>query len=137
MQGRVALLLSGGIDSATTLAVYFRQKAHIDAIFFDYGQPARRSEWGAAQAIAAHYNVNLRRVRLGIRLPVAGGEFFARNAILVLAMGALIPERPLVIAAGLHNASPYYDTTSTFVCRHSTSARRIFQRLYSLLSPLP
>lgn len=69
LQTRIALLLSGGIDSAATLAVYFRQKAHIDAVFFDYGQPARRSEWEAAQAIAAHYNVNLRRIRLGVRLP--------------------------------------------------------------------
>ena len=32
---RVAVLLSGGIDSAATLAVYHRKKAVIDAIFID------------------------------------------------------------------------------------------------------
>jgi 7-cyano-7-deazaguanine synthase len=111
----VLVLLSGGIDSAATLAVYRRQMAEVSAVHFDYGQPARRSEWEAAEAIAGHYGVPITRIRLGVRPRVRDGEFFGRNALFVLAAAATVGQGPLVIAAGLHTASPYYDTTSAFV----------------------
>ncbi len=113
---KVVVLLSGGIDSATTLSTFVRQRGDsVDGLFVDYGQAARRSEWEAAQAIADHYSCALRRVRLGVRLPQADGEYFSRNALLVLIAAALSRERPLVIATGLHVSSPYYDTTPAFV----------------------
>lgn len=111
----VLVLLSGGIDSATTLAVYRRQATAVSAVHFDYGQPARRSEWAAADAVARHYGVPITRIRLGVRPHVRAGEFFGRNALFVLAAAATVGQGPLVIAAGLHTASPYYDTTAAFV----------------------
>jgi 7-cyano-7-deazaguanine synthase len=111
----VVVLLSGGIDSAATLAAY-RAKGHsVEAFFVDYGQPARRSEWHAAQAVAEHYNTPITRARLGVRLPSEGGEFFGRNALLMLLAGAVTMDRPLVIAAGINASSIYYDTTANFV----------------------
>lgn len=109
------VLLSGGIDSTSALAAYRAEGNAVDAVFVDYGQPARRSEWAAAQAIAQHYDVPITKVRLGLRLPCEDGEFFARNAVVVLLAGAASTQRPLVIATGIHAASPYYDTTVAFV----------------------
>jgi 7-cyano-7-deazaguanine synthase len=111
----IIVLLSGGIDSAATLAAYRKQRALVSAMFFDYGQPARRSEWAAAEAIARHYHINVARVRLGFRLTPRDGEFFGRNALLALAAAATNPVGPLVIAAGIHTSSPYYDTTPSFI----------------------
>jgi 7-cyano-7-deazaguanine synthase len=112
---RVTVLLSGGIDSAATVAAYRKQHAAIDAIFVDYGQPARRSEWVAAQAIGHHFHIEIVRIRLGFHLSVRDGEFFGRNALLALAAAATRPPGPVVIAMGLHATSPYYDTTTSFV----------------------
>jgi 7-cyano-7-deazaguanine synthase len=112
---RIVVLLSGGIDSAATLAVYHKKKAVIDAVFVDYGQPSRRSEWESAQSIAEHYQIPLKKIRLGFRPKNTDGEVFCRNALMAMAAGAIIDVRPLVIAMGIHSASPYYDTTETFV----------------------
>jgi 7-cyano-7-deazaguanine synthase len=111
----VIVLLSGGIDSAATLAAYRKQRLLVSAMFFDYGQPARRSEWAAAQAIAHHYHINVARVRLGFRLAPRDGEFFGRNALLALAAAATHPVGPLVIVSGIHASSPYYDATPPFM----------------------
>ena len=111
---RIVVLLSGGIDSAATLAVYHKKTAIIDAIFVDYGQPSRRSEWEAAQAIAEYYKITIIKIRLGFRPKKTNGEVFFRNALMAMTVGAIIDARPLVIAMGLHSA-PYYDTTQAFV----------------------
>lgn len=110
----VTVLLSGGIDSAATLAFYKKRRGHVDAVHFDYGQKPRSSEWKAAQAVAAHFRVSVSRVRLGITLPLDDGEFFGRNALLILAAAATRTERPTVLALGIHAACPYYDTTPAF-----------------------
>ena len=112
---RVTVLLSGGIDSAATVAAFRKRHAAIDAIFFDYGQPARRSEWEAAQAIGRHYRIEVVRGKMGFHPTSRDGEFFARNALLTLAAAATRPPGPVVIAMGLHSSSPYYDTTPSFV----------------------
>ncbi|HVZ37001.1 MAG TPA: 7-cyano-7-deazaguanine synthase, partial [Polyangiaceae bacterium] len=113
-RARVLILLSGGIDSACALAAYRADRHPASALFVDYGQPARRSERVAAEAIARHYRVPLSTVKLGVGLPGDNGEFFGRNALLVLLGGAIESNRPLIVALGIHSASPYYDTTSTF-----------------------
>ncbi|NOU14193.1 MAG: ATPase [Methylococcaceae bacterium] len=112
---RIVVLLSGGIDSAATLAVYHKQKAFIDAVFVDYGQPSRKSEWEAAQSIAKHYKTPLIKIRLGFRPTNTNGEVFCRNALIAMAAGSVINIRPLVIAMGIHADTPYYDTTEAFV----------------------
>ena len=111
----VVVLLSGGINSAATLAAYCKQRLTLSAMFFDYGQHCRRSEWEAAQAVAQHYHIEVSRVRLGFRLARQDGEFFGRNGLFALAAAALHPASPLVIAAGIHASSPYYDATPSFL----------------------
>ena len=67
-------------------------------MFIDYGQPSARSEWSAAQEIARHYAVTIRRVGLGFHLASNEGEFSGRNALLVLAAAGMTETRPLQIA---------------------------------------
>lgn len=114
-RSHVTVLLSGGIDSAATIAAFRKQHAALDAMFIDYGQPSRQSEWEAAQAIGHHYRIEVVRVKLGFRLTSRDGEYFARNALLTLAAAATRPLDPVVVAMGLHSSMPYYDTTPSFV----------------------
>lgn len=52
---RAVLLLSGGVDSTTALALMARRRLEVDAVIFDYGQTLRR-EIDVAVANADRYN---------------------------------------------------------------------------------
>jgi 7-cyano-7-deazaguanine synthase len=114
-RARVTVLLSGGIDSAATLAFYKKRRALLDAVFVDYGQPARASEWDAAQALAARLRVPVARVSLGFTPSVDKGEYFGRNALLAFAAVANSTKPPAILALGLHTGCPYYDTKPEFL----------------------
>ena len=98
------VLMSGGIDSSATLAACQEPGISLRGMFVDYGQPAVRSEWEAAQRIASHYQIEVDKVDLGISLVSDMGEFFGRNALFVLAAAGTIPQRPLIVALGIHRA---------------------------------
>ena len=68
----VVLLLSGGLDSATCLAMASRAGAHVLALTIDYNQRHRR-ELEAADALAARYQV-ARHIRLPLDLRGFGGS---------------------------------------------------------------
>ncbi len=78
---KAALLLSGGLDSATTLAIAKAQGFEIYALSFAYGQRHKR-ELTAAQHIAAHYGVREHRV-LTFDLAAFGGSALTENGIAV------------------------------------------------------
>lgn len=111
------VLMSGGIDSASVVAAYRHKGIQPSGVFVDYGQPPARSEWRAARDIARHYDIVIRKVSLGFRLASQQGEFYGRNALLVLAAAGMMEARPLQIALGIHALSEYYDTTPLFL-RH-------------------
>lgn len=62
------VLLSGGMDSATALALAVREARPVHALTFLYGQRHRR-EVRSARALARHFRVDAHEV---VRLPVAG-----------------------------------------------------------------
>ena len=109
------VLMSGGIDSSATLAACQGPGISLSGMFVDYGQPAAQSEWQAAQRIASHYLIRIEKVTLGVGLVADRGEFFGRNALFILAAAGTIPQRPLVVAFGIHALTDYYDTTPLFV----------------------
>ena len=111
------VLMSGGIDSSAALVACHEPDAFLSGMFVDYGQPAAQSEWKAAQRIANHYQIEVRKVDLGVSLVSAQGEFFGRNALFILTASGTILQRPLVVALGIHALTDYYDTTPLFV-RH-------------------
>lgn len=91
--GRCVVLMSGGIDSSATLAICQQHGERISGMFFNYGQPAARSEWEAGQRIANHYGIEVERVDLGVAFVSDRGEFFGRNALFVLAAAGVIAHR--------------------------------------------
>ena len=69
---RAVVLLSGGLDSATTLAICRRDGFEPYALSFDYGQRHRR-ELAAAKAVAAALGAREHRIAI-IDLRVVGGS---------------------------------------------------------------
>ena len=130
------ILMSGGIDSSSVTATCRDRGTQPSGIFVDYGQPAARSEWSSAQKIARHYGVAVRRICLGFRLASHEGEFFARNALLILTAAGITEARPLQIALGVHALSQYYDTTPAFPEANAAGTERLFRRLRHREHPL-
>jgi 7-cyano-7-deazaguanine synthase len=108
------ILLSGGLDSATALAVAAPETTSCYGLFLSYGQAAAREEMEAAKAIADHYRVTLRTLTtIGPRFD--SGEIRGRNAFLIhSALLAARPE-PTTIIMGLHGGTSYIDCTPEFV----------------------
>lgn len=112
--GHAVVLMSGGIDSAATVAACSGKYATLSGLFIDYGQPARRSEWAAAQGIAGYFGMDIAKSDIGLRITLRHGEYFGRNALLLLAAASSHAVRPLIVALGIHSMCPYYDTTPLF-----------------------
>jgi 7-cyano-7-deazaguanine synthase len=67
MQQKAVVLLSGGLDSSTVLAIAHQQGFELRTLSFDYGQRHQR-EVEAAAAIALHYHVREQKtVHLDLR----------------------------------------------------------------------
>lgn len=58
------VLLSGGLDSAVSLAMALKETEVAFCLTFDYGQCSAQKERESAAALAAHYNVGHRVVEL-------------------------------------------------------------------------
>jgi 7-cyano-7-deazaguanine synthase len=87
----VVLLLSGGLDSATCLALAANAGARVLALTIDYNQRHRR-ELAAADALAAHYRVE-RHIRLPLDLRGFGGS--ALTADIDVPKGGVQPGIPV------------------------------------------
>lgn len=85
MTDKAIVLLSGGLDSATTLAIAIDQGFDCYALSFDYGQ-RHAVEINAAKSIASYFNVKEHKV-LEIDLTQIGGSALTDYSIDV-------PERP-------------------------------------------
>ena len=109
------ILMSGGIDSSAAVGACLMEGTASEGIFVDYGQPAARSEWSAAESVARYYGIGVCRVRLGFPLVSHEGEFFGRNALLILVAAGMAEARPLSIVSGIHALSEYYDTSPLFL----------------------
>lgn len=72
MQQKAVVLLSGGLDSSTALAIAYQQGFELYTLSFDYGQRHQR-EVEAAAAIARHYHV-LEQKTVHIDLRAFGGS---------------------------------------------------------------
>jgi 7-cyano-7-deazaguanine synthase len=106
---RTIVLLSGGLDSALVLALCVKEGWECQAIAFDYAQP-HVVELEAAQAIAAHYGVELDIVDIyrGVELPKIDDVVFAgRNLIFVAHAVAIAQVRKFEAVAVGCNASDW------------------------------
>jgi 7-cyano-7-deazaguanine synthase len=87
----LVVLLSGGLDSATVLALAHRAGARVLALTIDYNQRHRR-ELEAAAALARHYAVE-RHIVLPLDLRAFGGS--ALTADIAVPKGGLQPGIPI------------------------------------------
>ena len=126
--GKCVVLMSGGIDSSATAVAMLNKGYETSGLFVDYGQPAACTEWHAAREIADRLAIEIEKVELGFRLTVDSGEFFGRNALLVLTAAGTIAQRPLTIALGIHALSEYYDTQPLFLTAHAKDPGRLLGR---------
>lgn len=72
MQNKAIVLLSGGLDSTTALAIAHREGFELHTLSFDYGQRHQR-EVAAAEAVAKYYRVQQQRT-VTIDLRAFGGS---------------------------------------------------------------
>jgi len=111
----VAVLVSGGIDSAALLALYLRERFNVQPLFVDFGQPAVTQELRAARAVCKHYGVRLSIMTVRSRVSFSAGEIPGRNAFLMFAAVLVSGMKPGIIAIGIHEGPPYYDCTEGFL----------------------
>jgi 7-cyano-7-deazaguanine synthase len=122
VRGHTLVLVSGGIDSCATLALYHRRSEPLSALFVNYGQAAAAHELPAAQRVATHYQVPLSTVRCTGLGEFGAGYVRARNALL-LQIGLVAAQFDAgQIAMGLHAGTPYSDCTPAFLAE----VQRIF-----------
>jgi len=108
------ILLSGGIDSSTALALTKTVGAPLSALFVDYGQAAATSEGRSSAAIAAKYGVEYQCVEFtGPRF--GPGEIRGRNAFLLHAALTVLSQPQAVVVIGIHAGTTYRDCTPSFV----------------------
>ncbi len=107
-------MLSGGVDSATALALATSAGAPSSALFVDYGQPAAKAEAAASVSLAEHYGVRHRAIACcGMRF--GAGEIRGRNAMLIHL--ALVDSEPGVgvVIIGIHAGTNYRDCSPDFL----------------------
>jgi 7-cyano-7-deazaguanine synthase len=108
------VLLSGGIDSATALALATHQAAPSSALFIDYGQAAAAAEARSSLALARYYGVPYRRLLLS-GLHFESGEIRGRNTFFLHAALLALDTEGSVVTIAMHSGTPYRDCTPDFV----------------------
>ena len=101
------LLLSGGLDSATVLALLQRGGRGVTTLFVNYGQLAAARERQASRQLAEHFAVRWDELTLTGLPNTTVGEVRGRNDLL-LALAAAFSPAPFV-GIGVHSGTPYAD----------------------------
>jgi len=109
----VAVLLSGGADSAALLVQLIGDDLTANALFVNYGQPAVAEERRASRAIARHLKVPWSSATVKTRTAVpTTGEIRGRNAMLLAVAGHTQPTD--FVAIGVHGGTGYPDCSRAF-----------------------
>jgi 7-cyano-7-deazaguanine synthase len=127
---KAVVLLSGGLDSATVLAIAIERGYDCYTLSFDYGQ-RHRAELDAAAAISASLGAREHRV-MPIAVPDRGGEGIpvtyvpARNTVflsLALAWAEVLGADAIYIGVNAVDYSGYPDCRPEFIAAFQSLAR--------------
>ncbi len=111
----LAVLLSGGADSAACLAFYLEMGRNPCALFVDYEQRSVAEEHEAALAVAEHYGIPLKLTTWRGPRDRTIGYVQGRNAFLALAAFLELPASATAVALGLHSGTGYPDCSHYFI----------------------
>ena len=111
----VWVLLSGGVDSSALINYYREMGCQVEALHFQYGQPAQESELHAVKDLSKYYGVNTKLCQLGFDIKANDKEFYCRNTIFVFASIGMLGKRLRRISLGIHAGTPYYDCKPGFL----------------------
>ncbi len=123
MASRAVVLLSGGMDSATALAIALKDGFEVTALSVDYGQ-RHRKEVDAARKIAKHFGAKDHRV-VSLDLTVIGGSALTDAKI-------RIPEQRRLEEIGRDIPATYVPARNTILLSYAlglaeaTGARAIY-----------
>jgi len=123
----VNLLLSGGIDSTALTALYLSWGVTIKGIHFNYGHPSFAGEQRAVEKISSYYKIPVTTIDLGLSISSSKGEYYCRNAVLLLAAASISSFKSSRYAIGIHAGTPYYDCSRGFV----NDIQRVFDGYFS------
>jgi 7-cyano-7-deazaguanine synthase len=111
----VNLLLSGGIDSTALAAFYLSQEINVNGFHLNYGHPSFAAEKRAVRKISSYYKITVTTIDLGFSIANNKGEYYCRNAILLLSAAAIMSStKSARLSIGVHAGTPYYDCSTTF-----------------------
>lgn len=110
MASRGVVLLSGGMDSSTALAMTLKRGSGVIALTFEYGQ-RHRKEIDAARAVAKHFGVTDHRIA-SIDLTAVGGSALTDHRIPV-------PERRRLKEIGTGIPATYVPARNTLLLAYA------------------
>ncbi len=113
--GKVSLLLSGGVDSTACLAYYLENGYDVKAYFIHYGHAANDIEYKHAQIVSHYYNASLTLLKFTGATYNGKWEITGRNAFLILSVLMANQSYSGIISAGIHKGSEYYDCNENFI----------------------
>lgn len=111
---RTLILLSGGLDSTTLVALARHRGFQPDALHVSYGQGAAGAELDASRRICRHYEIPLTHARYAGR-KFSAGEILGRNAFLLGIALLEFPAEAGVVLIGVHGGTDYPDCSTSFV----------------------
>lgn len=116
-EGRVWVLLSGGIDSAACTAFYLNQGFRVRCVHVNFGQAAADPERIAAERVARHFGLPLEVLQWTGSGTFGAGETPGRNAFLHFGALLEVGARSGLLASGVHAGTPYFDCSREFISR--------------------
>lgn len=111
----VSLLLSGGIDSTALVAFYLSRDVIVKGLHFNYGHPSFVAEQRAIEKVSSYYKIFVTTIDLGFSIATNKGEYYCRNATLLLSAASISSSKSARFAIGIHAGTPYYDCSKIFV----------------------
>ena len=106
------VLLSGGLDSTTVVALLVEKQWDVKGLFVAYGQLAVAEERAASRRVADYYRVPWTEVSVhGLDVP-AFREVRGRNDLLIAVASAA--SVAAMIAIGTHAGTPYADCSGAY-----------------------
>ena len=112
---KIYLLVGGGTDSAALINFYQSRRANINGVHFNYGQPSLAGERRSINALTEYYKISISSVDFGITISHDKGEYYCRNAILLMAAASTFSVKQGILSLGIHSGTPYYDCSPEFL----------------------